>query len=289
MSLVAIVLALWSVAEGPVKAPPGATSFHLGALEITALRDGGYVSPNDGGDYGSNVGPQAVAEVLAGAGAPEDAISLSVDALLVRTPSHVVLLDTGLGPGDHGALPASLRLAGVSPDQVTDVLITHAHHDHIGGLLTADGKSAFPRAVIWISDQAWISMRNGTWTRKLAAAIAPQVRAFEPGRPILPGITPIALPGHAPGHVGFEIVSRGRKIEDIGDLAHSSIVSLAKPSWRGWIDEDPKAASMTRRAELKRLAASHELVFAPHFPFPGVGWIVPRGDGYAWAPDPEAR
>jgi len=287
--LTAVILALWSVAAGPVRAPPAAVSFHLGALELTALRDSGYVSPNDGGDFGSDVGPQAVGEVLAAAGASQDAISLSVDALLVRMPGHVVLLDTGFGPDAEGALAASLRMADVSPLEVTDVLITHSHPDHIGGLLDADGKSAFPRATIWLSQREWTSMRSRGWASKLAAAIAPQVKAFEPGRQILPGITPVALYGHTPGHVGYEIVSGAANIEDIGDIAHSSIVSLAKPAWRGWIDEDPKAAAATRSAELKRLAATHELIFAPHFPFPGVGWIVARGDGYAWKPDTDLR
>jgi glyoxylase-like metal-dependent hydrolase (beta-lactamase superfamily II) len=272
-----------------VRAPPAAVSFPLGALELTALRDSGYVSPNDGGDFGSDVGPEAVAGVLAAAGASQDAISLSVDALLVRMPGHVALLDTGFGPDAAGALAESLRLAGVSPLEVTDVLITHSHPDHIGGLVDADGKSAFPRATVWLSQKEWVSMRTRGWASKMAAAIAPRVKTFEPGRPILPGITPVALYGHTPGHVGYEIVSGAAKIEDIGDIAHSAIVSVEKPGWRGWIDEDPRAARLTRLTELKRLAAEHELIFSPHFPFPGVGWIIATGDGYAWKPDSDLR
>ena len=275
--------------DGTRTAPAGVASFRLGALEVTALRDSGYVSPNDGGDFGRDVGPGAVAKLLAAAGAPTDRISLAVDALLIRGGGRVILIDTGMGPGNHGALVASLKLAGVAPDQVTDVLITHAHFDHVGGLIDAAGHSAFPKAAIWFNAREWAAMLAVPGPHRITPAIAAQVRAFEPGREILPGITPIALYGHTGGHVGYEIVSDGRRLEDIGDTAHSAIVELAEPGWRGGIDEDPTAGAATRTAELKRLAGAHTLIFAPHFPFPGVGWLVTSGDGYAWKPDPEVR
>jgi glyoxylase-like metal-dependent hydrolase (beta-lactamase superfamily II) len=273
-----------AVPAGPVTAPPAAWRFRLAALDLTVLRDGRYVTPNDGGDFGSKAGAEAVARLLADAGVATDRISLDVDALLVRMPGHLVLVDTGLGPTDHGVLTRSLAMAGVSPGEITDVLITHAHTDHVGGLLGADGRSAFPRATIRLSAREWAWMQRQPETRKLSAAIAPQVRTFEPGRPILPGITPIALYSHTPGHVGYEITSRGQRLEDIGDAAHSSIVSLAKPDWTGGIDVDPVAGAATRRHALAHVAATHELVFAPHFPFPGVGWVVAEGDGFAWKP-----
>ena len=275
--------------DGVRTAPPGIASFRLGALEVTGLRDSGYVSPNDGGDFGHDVGPGAVAKLLAAAGAPTDKVTLAVDALLIRGGGRVILVDTGMGPDSHGALLASLKLVGVASDQVTDVLITHAHFDHVGGLIDAAGQSAFPKAAIWFNAREWAAMLAVPGPHRITPAIAAQVRTFEPGREILPGITPIALYGHTPGHVGYLIVSQGQQLEDIGDLAHSSIVELAEPGWRGGIDEDPIAGAATRAAELKRLAGAHTLIFAPHFPFPGVGWVVPAGDGYAWKPDPEVR
>jgi glyoxylase-like metal-dependent hydrolase (beta-lactamase superfamily II) len=272
-----------ALADGPVTAPPGAVNFSLGKFQLTVLRDGGFATSPASGAFGAEVGGPAVEKVLAEAHAPTNEVRLDVDALLLRMPGHVVLLDTGLGPRERGVLLESLKLAHVTSGAVTDILITHAHGDHVGGLIGADGKPQFPQAKVRMSSREWASMQkmdpNGI---KL---IAGQVVTFEPGAEILPGITPIALYGHTPGHVGYEIVSGNRRIEDIGDIAHSSIVSLADPQWLGEMDQDQKAGLATRTAELARLAKAHELVFAPHFPFPGVGWIVPKGDGYAWVPD----
>ena len=233
---------------------------------------------------------KAVARVLAAAGAPTDQVSLAVDALLVRGGGRVILVDTGMGPDNHASLVASLKLAGVAAGEVTDVLITHAHFDHVGGLIDAAGHSAFPKAAIWFNAREWAAMLAVPGPHRITPAIAAQVRTFEPGREILPGITPIALYGHTAGHVGYIIASKGQQLEDIGDLAHSSIVELAEPGWRGGIDEDPTAgaADPRRRAETPRRRPHTDL--RPRTSRSrGVGWVVPAGDGYIWKPDPEVR
>ncbi len=95
----------------------------------------------------------------------------------------------------------------------------------------------------------------------------------------------VALPGHTPGQVGYEITSGPAHLFDMGDLAHSAVVSLARPDWPIAYDTDKAQGETTRRATLARLAASHERVFAPHFPFPGVGRIEAAGDGYVFRPE----
>ena len=266
-----------------VPAEPAARSFHVGALAVTALHDAQIVVPNDGKTFGLGVGTGAVGNVLRAAGAPADRITLSANALLVRTGGRLILIDTGLGPRAHGALPASLRLAGVSPGNVTDVLITHPHPDHIGGLIDSAGRLAFPRATIRMAGAAWAWMRQKA-PAAMIGAVASHVRTFEPGARIAPGIVSLALPGHTPGHVGYQIVSGRSRLIDIGDVAHSSIVSLARPQWGIEFDEDRSRARATRLKTLDRLARAHEWVFAPHFPFPGVGRIVAVKGGFAWDP-----
>lgn len=266
-----------------VPTTPEARSFRIGALTLTALHDEQIVVPNDGETFALGVSTREVGKVLRAAGAPADRITLSVNALLVRTGRRLVLIDTGLGPRYHGELLASLRIAGVSPGEVNEVLITHPHPDHVGGLLDAQGRLAFPNATIRMAGAAWSWMRQ-KGAPAMAKSIALRVETFEPGARLAPGIASVSLPGHTPGHVGYEIASGRSRLMYIGDIAHSSIVSLARPQWSIEFDSDRAVANETRRETLGALAKSHEWVFSPHFPFPGVGHVAAAGTGFAWVP-----
>lgn len=270
----------------PVPIAPAATRIPLGAFTLVPLRDMLNVVPNDGSVFGKDQTPAAVASVLKAAGASTEAVTLGVDALLVEAPGRTVLIDTGLGPKVGGVLMQSLAQAGVAPAKVTDVLITHSHGDHVGGLLTVSGALAFPNATIRMAAPEWAFMRKNASQAALVAAIAAKVVTFAPGSAVVPGIEAVALPGHTPGHSGYRIASRGAQLMDIGDTAHSAIVSLAKPGWIVGYDTDGTEGRATREGELKSLAASHMRLFAPHFPYPGVGTIVARDGGYAFVPSP---
>jgi glyoxylase-like metal-dependent hydrolase (beta-lactamase superfamily II) len=264
---------------------PAAHPFRLGKLDLTVLRDCELVIPNDGKTFGIDAGAGEVTAVLRAASAPTATITLSVDVLMVRTADHIALLDTGMGAANRGALLASLKLTGVTSDAVTDVLITHSHEDHVGGLLDAQGQLAFPKARIRMAGAEW------EWLKKqgpanLIAAISPHVETFAPGGLVIPGIRSRALAGHTPGHVGYEITSGAARLLDIGDLAHSSIVSLAKPQWTMGFDTDQSVAKATRVKTLAALADSHELIYSPHFPYPGLGHIVAVAGGFKWDPAP---
>lgn len=269
----------------PQVVEPAAQSFKVGDLSVFALRDADNVLDNDGKVFGVKVGAAPVAEVLERAGAPTDKVTLGVDALLVKSADRTMLFDTGLGPSVHGALMGSLAKAGVSPRDVTDVLITHSHGDHVGGLLTATGMLAFPNATIHLSAKEWAWMQAQPNSQTIAKAIAAKVTTFEPEATVVPGVKAIALAGHTPGHVGYDITSGEAEIIDIGDTAHSAVVSLAKPDWAIGYDNDQAEGETTRAAELKRLADSKALLFAPHFPFPGVGHIAAKDSAFVWQPD----
>ena len=169
-------------------------------------------------------------------------------------------------------------------ETVTDVVIRHSHGDHVSGLVDADGELVFPKAVVRTAAAEWAWMKSQPAATDLVKAIEPRLQTFKPGTAIAPGVTAIALDGHTPGHVGYEIVSGKEHLLDIGDLAHSSLVSLKKPDRTMGFDSDAALAKATRKATLARFAKEQELVFAPHFPFPRVGNITVGSDGYGWKP-----
>ncbi len=286
LCVVAGVVLVGSARAAPVGVSPAAERFTLGQFQGYVLRDALNVVPNDGKVFGVDAGAAKVAAVLKGGGAPTDKVTLGVDALLIETPDRLVLLDSGLGPKAGGALMRSLALTGKRPDAVTDILITHGHGDHIGGLLTADGKPAFPKATIHMAAQEWSWIQSQPANQPYVDALSGAVKTFEPGDVVIPGFRAIAIAGHTPGHVGYEITSGKAKLLDIGDTAHSALISLAHPEWSNGYDTDAALARTSREGEFAQLAASHERIFAPHFPFPSLGVIVKVGKAYAWRPAP---
>jgi glyoxylase-like metal-dependent hydrolase (beta-lactamase superfamily II) len=227
--------------------------------------------------------------VLAAAGLPRDAIRLDIQCLLVKAGDRVILFDTGIAGApfaDAGRLPQSLALAGVQPAAVTDIFISHAHSDHVGGLVTRAGALAFPAATIHMSAPEWASLEpDSEDDKRLLAAITPKVAPFEPGAQVLPVVKAVATQGHTPGHSSYEIGDGADKLFYLGDVAHHSVISVQRPAWSIQFDGDHAAAEAMRQQTLARLAADHTRVFAVHFPFPGVGHVVAEGQGLVWKPE----
>jgi glyoxylase-like metal-dependent hydrolase (beta-lactamase superfamily II) len=263
--------------------------FKIGALDAVALKDGDIHVPDDGATLGVGQPVQAVGDLLAGAGLARDPIDLSIQPLLVRDGERALLFDTGAGNASFaqaGQLPRSLRAAGVEPAHITDIFISHAHPDHVGGLVTAAGTLAFPGATIHMSAPEWDAMQHNAQQAAMIAAIAPKVVAFQPGAAILPGVTAVATQGHTPGHSAYEIASGTDRLLYIGDTAHHFVVSVQRPDWTISFDHDPPAAQAMRLAILKRTADEHVRVYAVHFPFPGLGHIQARDASFVWEPEP---
>lgn len=258
--------------------------FQIGAFEAIALEDGTITLPADGSVVGQDHAAETT-ELLKAAGLPTDAVHLSLQPLLVKAGAHVILFDTGAGAASWakaGKLPASLALAGVAPTAITDIFISHAHPDHVGGLVTADGALRFPSATIHLSAPEWAAFQASDEQKALAAQIAGKVTAFEPGAQVLPEVRAVATQGHTPGHSSYEIVSGDARLFYLGDVAHHSIVSVQQPTWKIQFDGDHEAAGAMRQQTLATLAAEHERVYAVHFPFPGLGQIAEQGGALAW-------
>jgi glyoxylase-like metal-dependent hydrolase (beta-lactamase superfamily II) len=278
--------------RAPAETSGRAERLQIGELEAYALEDGHLVLPNDGKLLGFGRPPSETAEVLAAAGLPRDTIRLDIQCLLVKAGDRVILFDTGMGTGDPsvadaGLLPQSLALAGVQPVAVTDIFISHAHGDHVGGLVTKAGALAFPAATIHMSAPEWAAFRASTDadSKRFLAAIAPKVMPFEPGAQVLSVVKAVTTQGHTPGHSSYEIGADADKMFYIGDLAHHSVISVQRPAWSIQVDFDRPAAETMRQQTLAKLAADHTRVFAVHFPFPGVGHVVAEGQGLVWRPE----
>ena len=271
-------------------ASPDIHAFRIGQIQAVALKDGEMTFAATDREMSPWSDTAEVSRLLTAAGLTDGQVRLSIQPLLVRDGDRVVLIDTGAGGqmGTEGKLLASLRAAGVEPGQVTDVLISHAHGDHVGGLAGKDGALTFPNATIHMGAAEWEFAKAGAadaGAGPLLAAITPKVRTFQPGAQVTSSIKAVALAGHTPGHTGYEIVSGADRLLYIGDAMHSSVISVQAPELvNGW-DSDGSAGIRTRQGLLSRGASENLRIYAGHFPFPGLGRFQRRDDGFVWAPE----
>lgn len=276
-----------AAAAAPAAASVDVYPFTIGTLQAVAMKDGDLALDNAAGQspWTDNAG---VAEVLRPTG--DAKIHLSIQPLLIRGDDRVVLIDTGAGGGmgTQNKLPASLAAAGVQPAQVTDILISHGHGDHVGGL-AKDGALVFPNATIRMSAAEWTALQADAEQAALIPVITPRVETFEPGAQVTPSITAVALQGHTPGHSGFEIVSGQDRLLYLGDALHSSIISVERPEFVNAWDFNSDAAVATRLALLGRGATQSLRTYGVHFPFPGLGAFRRQADGFVWVPEVAAQ
>jgi glyoxylase-like metal-dependent hydrolase (beta-lactamase superfamily II) len=284
------------VQPAPAPKQESVRAFTIGQATAFALRDGALELPNDNKVFGVGLTPAEVAAVLAAAGQPTDKLALSIAPLLVKSEDHVLLFDTGAGANfgaGAGKLLASLREAGIDPASVTDIFISHVHGDHVGGLTNAEGALNYPNATIHISQPEWAFL-SGLDAEKaksvglanhdaLVAAMRTKVDAFAPGAEIVPRtVKAIAIEGHTPGHSGYLITSGAGSLLYVGDSMHHFVISVQKPDWTNNFDGDHALAAQSRATLIAQLARSRQRVYAVHFPFPGVGTIEQKGEGFVW-------
>lgn len=206
---------------------------------------------------------------------------------LVNTGSELVLFDTGLG---QGGIQAALADAGVTPDQINVVVITHMHPDHIGGMTTNDAPT-FPNArYVTASPEYdfWAAQEAGNRVGDLVAAkvtpLAEKMTFIEDGGEVASGITAVAAYGHTPGHTAYHLESNGQRLVLTADLANHYVWSFAHPEWEVRFDMDRAAATASRRNILGMLAADKVPMIGYHMPFPAAGFVETRGDGFRFVP-----
>jgi glyoxylase-like metal-dependent hydrolase (beta-lactamase superfamily II) len=279
---------------------PGFYRLKVGDLEVTALFDGfGVFDPH--WLNGTKATMDGVVEAL-----HEDPrlLDVSDEGFLVNTGKQLILVDAGAGTwwggGALGRLLGSFRSAGYTPEEVDIVLVTHLHSDHVGGLTTHDGKRVFPNADVYVAkgeSDFWLSPEIAAkapedvrpFFQSAQAIAAPYIKAgkwhsLSGSEPIVDGMQIVPLPGHTPGHTGYEFSSKGQKILFWGDIVHAQRVQLQHPEVTANFDIDQNAAAATRLQLLPRLVREHVLIAGPHMPFPALGRLRKEGSGYSWVP-----
>ncbi|RSZ36181.1 MULTISPECIES: MBL fold metallo-hydrolase [unclassified Variovorax] len=278
---------------------PGFYRTMLGDFEVTALFDGTLdLEPKK---LLTNTTQAQVGKLL-DRSFEKDAVPTSVNGYLINTGSKLVLVDTGAGGlfgPTLGNLQANLKAAGYQPDQVDDVLITHMHGDHVGGLVQ-DGKLVFPNATIHAGQEDadfWLNKANlekasaemKGFFQGAMASLNPYVEAgkfkgMKGGTELAPGIKAVPAHGHTPGHNIYVIESKGQKLVLWGDLMHVAAVQFPQPQITISFDVDSKPAAVERKKAYADAAKGRYLVGSAHLPFPGLGHVRAEGKGYVWVP-----
>ncbi len=309
VSVVLVALASWVAGLTPALAgapqrhdqQPGFYRLKVGDLEVTALFDGtGVFDP-----HWLNGTKATIDGVVKGLHEDPHMLDVVDSGFLVNTGNQLILVDAGAGTwwgGEAlGRLAGSLRSAGYTPEEVDLVLVTHLHSDHVGGLTTQDGNRIFPNAEVYVAkaeSDFWLSPQIAAKAPKEAqpffqsaqAIAAPYIKAgkwhtFSGSEPIVDGMQPVPLPGHTPGHTGYEFSSKGQKILFWGDIVHAQRVQLQHPWVTVVFDIDPTAAAATRNQLLPTLAGGDVLIAGPHSSvFPPLGRLRKEGSRYSWVP-----
>jgi glyoxylase-like metal-dependent hydrolase (beta-lactamase superfamily II) len=282
------------------KQVPGFYRYKVGDYEITALNDGVWnLELKDG--FVKNTALPDVQKALADAFQPTDVVRIPFTALAVNTGSKLVLIDTGTGARvfpTAGTYMDNLAAAGIDPKAVDSVVISHFHPDHINGIRLKDDSLAFPNAEIQVPAPEWAYwMDDGKMSaapdghkgyfanvRRVFGSIAKDVKQFEPGKEVAPGITSIAAPGHTPGHVAFAIASDNQSMMTTVDATTNPYLFVRYPEWQPVFDMDGSMAVETRKRLLDRAAADKMLVAGYHWPFPAAGYITKEDSGYRLNP-----
>ena len=268
----------------------------LGAFEITVVSDGSLTLPLSLALPGREVAE--VNALLEAGGLPRDMVLSQVNVAVVKTPDALILVDTG-GGADFmptiGKLPDHLEAAGISADKITHVVFTHAHADHLWGVIDPfEGGSRFANARHLMSEA-----EHAYWTKpgieaqvpdmfKLMAVgsqrrlptLGDRIDKVKPGVDIAAGVQLVDTSGHTPGHVSVLLRSGSEQLLIGGDALTHPVFSFAHPGWRWGPDMEPDKAIATRKRLLSMLATEKTQLLGYHLPWPGLGRVEAKDS--AW-------
>jgi glyoxylase-like metal-dependent hydrolase (beta-lactamase superfamily II) len=298
--------------EARAAAPPAGTQapswyrYKVGSIEVTVVADGvnRFKMPDD---IVTNVKREEVNAALVAAHGEPDFLATPYNPIVVNTGQKLVVIDTGLGEaalnaskGRIGQFLTNLAAAGIDPNAVDTVIISHYHGDHVNGLLKADNSLAFPNAEIlvpaaehkfWMDDGEMSRAPKGRIEelfrnnrRIFAGEVMKRLRTYDAGKEVVPGITAVATHGHSMGHNSHVLASGSNQVYVQADVTHVPFLFARNPGWHAFYDQDPVMAEATRRKVYDMLVAEKMLVQGFHYPFPSLAYVEKSGSGYREAP-----
>jgi glyoxylase-like metal-dependent hydrolase (beta-lactamase superfamily II) len=311
MAAVPLLPSMQAHAAAPpvAKQAPGIYRYKVGDIEVTVVSDGGRTVPLPD-TLVKNATKDQVSAALQAAFFEKDKFSFFFNPVVINTGSKLVAIDSGNGPGafeqtkgSAGQYHSNLAAAGIDAKNIDIVTITHFHGDHINGLVTADGKPAFPNAEVMVPAAEWAFwMDDGNMSRapdpmkpafqnvrKVFGALQGKVAQHEPNKEIAPGVKSIPTPGHTPGHTSHIINSGSQSVMVQGDVTNLPQLFVRNPGWHASFDMDGPKAEETRRKLYDQLVADRMIVQGYHYAFPAAAYIEKDGNGYrhnpvAWQP-----
>lgn len=286
----------------------GFKKIKLGELELFILTDG-FIHEKNLESFAPRGNVSELKAILKDNFRSEDFIDMAMNILLVKTKNRLILLDTGMGVfADErtGFLLKSLQKAGFSPKDITDVFLSHAHPDHIGGVVDQQNKFIFPNADIFISKTEhdfWMKATVKDFTnselikhtdvlqkiipaiQNILKTIQPKLKFYDFNKVLYDNFSFQLAPGHTPGLTVMTISSENEKLMYIADLIHSDIILFPHPDWGYFGDTDLDIAIESRKKLLQQLAETKTRAFAYHLPWPGLGFTKKNSAQFAWFPE----
>lgn len=263
----------------------------IGDFSITAIGDG-YASASL--DFLTNINQMDAINLQKSAGV-NDPTSIHINTYLIRGRGRTILIDTGAGGYNQwgGDLQTNLALTGVMPEDIDTILLTHAHADHIGGLVNTFGEAAFPNAELFIHEHElsfWENennmiraskhvQANFLFVKNVFAKYKERIRTFI-NNDILPGISSVHLPGHTPGHCGYQIETGNSSLIIWGDMVHFPFIQIAHPNVSIAFDQDPILSAQIRNKLLDIVSTEKLLIAGMHLNDLGFAYIEHSGTSY---------